>query len=53
MDGQDIFDLAAAGGRNGQDFDERAMEWRSHGDRAGGRRDVARRSGDVRSIPQF
>ncbi len=47
MNGQDVFDLAAAGGRDGQGFEERAAEWRARGEKVGGRRDAARRGIEV------
>jgi hypothetical protein len=43
MEGQDVYDLAAAGGRAGGDFDARTEEYRARGEVPGGRRDVARR----------
>jgi len=44
MDGMDVFKMAAAGGRQGKDFEERTEEWRSKGEVPGGRRESARRS---------
>jgi hypothetical protein len=43
MEGQDVFSLAAAGGREGAQFEERAEQWRSNGEKIGGNRDVARK----------
>ena len=51
-DGPDVFAVAAAAGRNGADFEERAAEWRARGEVEGGRRDVARRQLEVRLIFQ-
>ncbi|WVR00164.1 hypothetical protein IAU59_007306 [Kwoniella sp. CBS 9459] len=42
MQGQDVFSLAAAAGRRGDDFEERASNWRSRGEKPGGRRELAR-----------
>ncbi|WVR07672.1 hypothetical protein IAU60_004714 [Kwoniella sp. DSM 27419] len=42
MDGQDVFDLAAAAGRQGKEFENRAATWRAKGDRLGGRRELDR-----------
>ena len=47
MDGQDVFDLAAAAGRDGREFDDRAAEWRAKGEKVGGRRDMVRRNLEV------
>lgn len=47
MDGQDVFSLAAAGGREGPEFEDRAASWRAQGEKAGGRRDMARRALEV------
>ena len=47
MNGHDVFHLAAAAGRDGQEFEERAAEWRAKGEKLGGRRDTARRSLEV------
>ncbi|WVQ84500.1 hypothetical protein IAT38_006652 [Cryptococcus sp. DSM 104549] len=43
MRGQDMFALAAAGGRSGAGFDARQAEWRARGELPGGRRETARR----------
>ncbi|KAL7418447.1 hypothetical protein Q5752_006905 [Cryptotrichosporon argae] len=43
MDGQDVFSLAAAGGREGDEFERRAETYRARGEVAGGRLDLARR----------
>ena len=40
----DVFDLAAAAGRHGKEFEDRAAKWRAKGEVVGGRRDLARRS---------
>ncbi|WWD19644.1 hypothetical protein CI109_104106 [Kwoniella shandongensis] len=42
MGGQDVFSLAAAGGRQGQQFEDRAADWRARGEKPGGRRELAR-----------
>ncbi|WVF72973.1 hypothetical protein IAT40_007791 [Kwoniella sp. CBS 6097] len=42
MQGQDVFSLAAAAGRRGDEFEERASAWRSRGEKPGGRRELAR-----------
>ncbi|OCF44644.1 hypothetical protein I317_01531 [Kwoniella heveanensis CBS 569] len=42
MQGQDVFSLAAAAGRRGDDFEERASSWRARGEKPGGRRELAR-----------
>ncbi|OCF77322.1 hypothetical protein I204_01309 [Kwoniella mangroviensis CBS 8886] len=42
MEGQDIFSLAAAAGRGGDDFDKRAASWRSKGEVPGGKRQLNR-----------
>ena len=47
-DGPDLFAVAAAAGRNGADFEERAAEWRARGEVEGGRRDAVRRQLEVR-----
>jgi len=47
MEGQDVIDLAAAAGRDGQEFEGRAAEWRARGEKAGGRRDTVRRNLEV------
>lgn len=43
MKGQDVFSLAAAAGRSGEDFEERQIAWRGKGEVRGGKREVARR----------
>ncbi|KAK4685376.1 hypothetical protein P7C73_g4772, partial [Tremellales sp. Uapishka_1] len=43
MAGQDVFSLAAAGGRDRDQFEERAETWRAREEIPGGRRDLARR----------
>ena len=50
MSGQDVFSLAAAAGRDGEAFEERAAAWRSRGEVPGGRRDTTRRGSQVRSL---
>ncbi|WVW86187.1 hypothetical protein I302_108228 [Kwoniella bestiolae CBS 10118] len=42
MEGQDIFSLAAAAGRKGDDFEERAASWRNKGEVPGGNRQLNR-----------
>ncbi|ORY33450.1 hypothetical protein BCR39DRAFT_557135 [Naematelia encephala] len=44
MDGEDVFDLAAAGGRTGKEFEARAADWRAKGEIPGGRRQAARQN---------
>ena len=44
MEGMDVFQMAAAGGRQGKDFDDRTEEWRSKGEVPGVRRESARKS---------
>ncbi|OXG76017.1 hypothetical protein C348_05165 [Cryptococcus neoformans Gb118] len=43
MKGQDVFSLAAAAGRSGEDFEGRQIAWRGKGEVPGGKREVARR----------
>lgn len=47
MNSADVFDLAAAAGRGGNDFERRTAEFRARGEIPGGRRDLARRSLEV------
>ncbi|WRT70210.1 uncharacterized protein IL334_007205 [Kwoniella shivajii] len=42
MQGQDVFSLASAAGRQGEEFDERAADWRAKGEKPGGRRQLTR-----------
>jgi hypothetical protein len=47
MQGQDVFSLAAAAGREGPEFESRATAWRARGEIPGGRRETARRALEV------
>ncbi|WVQ66973.1 uncharacterized protein L199_005165 [Kwoniella botswanensis] len=42
LEGQDIFSLAAAAGRGGDEFDKRAASWRNKGEVLGGKRQLNR-----------
>lgn len=53
VNGMDLFDAAAAGGRTGPEFEERQAEWRAKGEVPGGRREMARRSLEVSSFVLF
>lgn len=43
MKEQDVFSLAAAAGRSGEDFEGRQIAWRSKGEVPGSKHDVVRR----------
>ncbi|WWC91702.1 uncharacterized protein L201_006648 [Kwoniella dendrophila CBS 6074] len=42
MNGQDLFTLASAAGRDGEEFEKRAAAWRAKGEIPGGKRQLAR-----------
>lgn len=47
MKEQDVFSLAAAAGRSGEDFEGRQIAWRSKGEVPGSKHDVVRRERQV------